>query len=72
MFISFMRDVKEPTHYSTRVGHEVPGAVLPFVSELAKVLYLAWDLGSRSHITFHFCAKIVEKEKKMHLGASFS
>ena len=22
-----MRDVKEPTHYSKRVGHEVPGVV---------------------------------------------
>ena len=27
MFISSMRDVKEPTHYSKRVGHEVPGVV---------------------------------------------
>ena len=27
MFISSMWDVKEPTHYSKRVGHEVPGAV---------------------------------------------
>ena len=37
---------------------------LPFVSELAKVIYLAWDLGSRSYITLHFSAKVVEKEKK--------
>ena len=27
MFISSMWDVKEPTHYSERVGHEVPGVV---------------------------------------------
>ena len=25
--LSSMRDVKEPTHYSKRVGHEVPGVV---------------------------------------------
>ena len=27
MFISSMWDVKEPTHYSKSVGHEVPGVV---------------------------------------------
>ena len=27
MFISSMWDVKEPTHYTKRVGHEVPGVV---------------------------------------------
>ena len=27
MFISSMWDVKEPTHYSKRVGYEVPGVV---------------------------------------------
>ena len=27
MFISSLRDVKEPTHYSNRVGHEVSGVV---------------------------------------------
>ena len=27
MFISSMWDVKEPTHYSKRVGREVPGVV---------------------------------------------
>ena len=27
MFISSMWDVKEPTHYSKRVRHEVPGVV---------------------------------------------
>ena len=25
--------------------------------ELTKVIYLAWDLGSRSYITLYFCAK---------------
>ena len=34
-----------------------------FVSELAKVIYLAWDLGSRSYITLHFCAKVLEQKK---------
>ena len=27
MFISLMWDVKEPTHYSKRVGHEIHGVV---------------------------------------------
>ena len=27
MFISSLWDVKEPTHYSKRLGHEVPGFV---------------------------------------------
>ena len=27
MFINSMWDVKEPAHYSKRVGHEVPGDV---------------------------------------------
>ena len=27
MFTSSMWDVKEPTHYSKRVGHEVPGVL---------------------------------------------
>ena len=27
MFISSMWEVKEPTHYSKRVGNEVPGVV---------------------------------------------
>ena len=29
--------------------------------ELTKVIYLAWDLGSRSYITMYFCAKVVEE-----------
>ena len=33
------------------------------MSELAKVMYVAWDLRSRSYIiTLHFCAKVVEKK----------
>ena len=28
-----------------------------------KVLYLAWDLNFPSYITWHFCAKAVEKKK---------
>ena len=30
MFISSMWDVKEPKHFSKRVGHEVPGVVAIF------------------------------------------
>ena len=29
--------------------------------ELTKVIYLAWDLGSRLYITLYFCAKAVEE-----------
>ena len=60
-----MWDLKEPTHYSKRVGHEVHGvvAVLAFVTELAQVIYLAWNLGPHSYVTFHFCEKAVEKKK---------
>ena len=28
---------------------------------IGKVIYLAWDLGSRSYITLHFCAKAVKR-----------
>ena len=35
---------------------------LSFVSELAKVIYLAWGLGSCSYITLHFGAKAGEKK----------
>ena len=35
MFISSMWDVKEPTHYSKRVGREVPG-VVAVLCELVK------------------------------------
>ena len=30
MFISLMLDVREPTHYLERIGHEVPGSPLWF------------------------------------------
>ena len=33
---------------------------LSFVNELARVIYLAWELGSCLYITLHFCAKAVE------------
>ena len=36
-----MWDVKEPTHYSKRVGREVPGVVAVLLS-LANVAGLAW------------------------------
>ena len=44
-------------------GMKFPVLWLSFVSELAKVMYLAWDLGSRLYITVHFCAKVGERKK---------
>ena len=44
------------------IRKESPVLWLPFVSELAKVIYLAWDLGSRSYIALHFRAKVVKKK----------
>ena len=35
MFISASWDVKEPTHYSKRVGHEVPGVVAVLCESIA-------------------------------------
>ena len=35
MFISSMWNVKEPTHYSKRVGHEVPGVVAVLCESIA-------------------------------------
>ena len=35
MFISSMWDVKEPTHYSKRVGHEVPSVVTVLCESIA-------------------------------------
>ena len=34
---------------------------LSFVIELTRVIYFAWDLGSRSYITLYFFAKAVEE-----------
>ena len=47
-----------------------PALWLSFVSELAKVIYLVWDLGSRSYITLHFCAKA--KAKAVERGIKLS
>ena len=58
MFISSMWDFKEPTHYSRRVGHEVPdvAAVLcECMGRYREVIYLAWDIKSNSYITLHLC-----------------
>ena len=49
MFINSMWDIKEPTHYSKRVGHEVPGVVAVFcecMGRYGEVIYLAWDIVS--------------------------
>ena len=40
MFVSSLRDVKEPTHYSRRAGDKVPGVVAVLFS-LAEVAGLA-------------------------------
>ena len=71
--LSSMSDVKEPLYYSKRVRQEVPGpSVFAVPCEYGrvwgKVIYLAWDLGSRSYITWHFCLKVVEK--KSNLGVN--
>ena len=44
---------------------------LSFVIELTKVIYLAWDLGSRLYITLHFCAKVVGKKKGLDRKETF-
>ena len=61
MFISSMWDVKEPTDYSRRVEHEVPGVVAVLCECMGgyrEVIYLAWDMESRSYITLNFCEKL--------------
>jgi len=53
-----MWDFKEPTHYSRRVGREVPdvAAVLcECMGKYREVIYLAWDIKSNSYITLHLC-----------------
>ena len=63
--ISSMWDVKEPTHYSKRVG-QVPGVVAVLCESMfgyREVIYLARDIESRSYITLHFCAKAGPKKK---------
>ena len=57
MFISSMWDVKEPTHYSKRIGR------VSVWAGIGKVMCLAWDLVSRSHITLQFGAKVVKNKK---------
>ena len=67
MFISSMWDLKERTHYSKRVGHEVPGVVAVFCECMGgdrEVIYLACDIKPRSYITLHFCAKAGQRNKK--------
>ena len=49
MFICSMWDVKEPTQYSRRVGHEVPCVVAVLcecMDEYREVIYLARGLDS--------------------------
>ena len=75
MFISSMWDVKEPTHYSKRAGHEVPGVVaVPFSvwAGTEKVICLAWDLVTRLHITLHFGAKVAKTKTKHQHPVNYS
>ena len=75
MFISLMWEVKEPTHYSKRVGHEVPGVVTVLCESMGG--YREGDIPCMGLgvlfvdcITWHFSAKAVEKhlvQRKDHI-----
>ena len=67
MSISSMWDVKEPTHYSKRAGHEVPSVVAVLCECMGgteKVICLTWDLVTCLHITLHFGAKVAKTKTK--------
>ena len=68
-----MWDVKEPTHYSKRVEHEVPGVVAVLCERMGgteKVICLAWDFMSRSPVTLHLGAEVAITKKKHFLQLS--
>ena len=44
VLISSMWDVKEPTHYSKRVGHEVPGVVAVLCKGMGGVGEVKYEL----------------------------
>ena len=62
-----MWDIKEPTHYSKRAGHEVPSVMAVLcecMSGCREGDMPCMGLSvSHSHITLHFCANVVEKKK---------
>jgi len=60
MFISSMWDVKEPTHYSKRVGHEVPGVVAVLCQCMGG--YREGDMPRMGRVPF---AKVVKKRIKL-------
>ena len=72
MFISSMWDVKEPTHYSKRVVPDVVAVLCECMGGYREVIYLPWDIQSRSYIT---CAlldvKKLDKKQTKKLMAIF-
>ena len=65
MFISSVWDVKKPTHYTKRVGREVPG-VVAVLCELVSEGDIPW-LGLRVPFVYHpafLCKKLWKKEKR--------
>ena len=66
MFMCLLWDVKKPTHYSKRAEHEVPGVVAVLCESMGteKVICLAWDLVSRTHITLYFGEKAEKNKNK--------
>ena len=52
-FITSTWNVKEPTHYSRRIGREVPGVVAVLCESMGGLkerMYLPWDIKSHSYI----------------------
>ena len=64
MFISSMWDVKEPTHYSKSVGHEVPGVVDVLCECMGGYRDGDIPLSVPFVYTLLFCAKVVGKKKE--------
>ena len=57
MFVSSTWNIKEPTHYARRVGHEVPDVVAVLCECLGgykEVIHLTWDVESWLYMTLHF------------------
>ena len=60
--------LKNPHTIRKEQGMKFPALWLSFVNVWAgtgKVICLAWDLVSRSHITLHFGAKVVGKKRNI-------
>ena len=66
VYICSLWDVKEPTHYSKREGHEVPGVVAVLCESLGMGGYREGDMPRMGPVCIsplHFDAK-AEKKKK--------